>query len=168
MIQPVSKRLTYRNYSTADRELFIDLVTDQKVMKYVGDGPLDGDAADKLWSKMMFEFYPSGQDTLWAVIAKEDRRYIGHSSIRPRPGYPDQWEIGYILRVDEWGSGYGTEIATELVRFGFEALSLEAVYATVDDDHKVSHRVLEKAGFNFFGYDYDESGRYSVFRSTKK
>ena len=41
------------------------------------------------------------------------------------------------------------------------------IYATVDDDHQASIRVLEKAGMKFSDYEFDEQGRFSVY-SIKK
>ena len=55
-------------------------------------------------------------------------------------------EIGYAIRSDYWGRGYGTEVATMLVRLGFERLGLERVAATCAPDNVGSVRVLERAG----------------------
>jgi len=164
MLRPViqTERADLALYSEDQEGSFIALMTDARVMKFVGDGPLSRDSAERLWEKLMLDFYPKGADTIWSVHSRNDGRYLGHASLRPRPDHPHEWEIGYILKESEWGTGLATEIARALVEYGFH-LGLDAVFATVDDDHAASIRVLQKAGLSFSRYDFDESGRYSVF-----
>ena len=158
-----TKRLILKRYNKEDEPLFHNLVTDTKVMKHVGNGPLSVEGAKKLWTKVMDGRSPEGKETIWAVFVKQDGKYAGHASIRPRPEHPEDWEIGYILVSEDWGKGYGTELARALVDFGFNRLGFETLFATVDDDNYASIRVLEKAGLRFLRYDYDEDGRYSVY-----
>lgn len=160
---PTAERFRFRLYTDADKDRFFALMTDTAVMKHVGDGPLTKRGASELWNKLLFDFYPNGLNTIWALEAEADGRYLGHSMIRPRPEYPDEWEIGYILAEKEWGNGFATEAAHALVRYGFDELNLETVFATVDDDNDPSIRVLTKAGLVFRRHDRDEQGRYSVY-----
>ncbi|HUF04375.1 MAG TPA: GNAT family N-acetyltransferase [Aridibacter sp.] len=160
---PYAKRIRFRHYAETDKARLIALMTDTAVMKHVGDGPLTKKGADELWNKLLFDLYPNGRDTIWVLEADDDGRYLGHASIRPRPEHRDEWEIGYILEEEEWGKGFATEAATALVRFGFDELDIETVFATVDDDNEASIRVLIKAGLAFRRYDHDEQGRYSVY-----
>lgn len=163
MTVPVAERFRFRLYSELDEERFISLMTHTEVMKHVGDGPLTKDGADALWKKLLFDFYPNGQDTIWALEARESGDYLGHASLRPRPEYPDEWEVGYILKEEEWGKGLATDAAGAIVHFAFSELGLDRVYATVDEDNDASIRVLAKAGFTFLRHDHDVSGRYSVY-----
>lgn len=160
---PASDRIRFRPYIKADKERFTALMTDTAVMKHVGDGPLTKKGASDLWNKLLLEFYPAGLTTIWGLESREDDRYLGHGSIRPRPEHPEEWEIGYILKQEEWGKGFATEAARALVGFGFEELDLDTVFATVDEDNDASIRVLTKAGLTFRRYDHDEQGRYSVY-----
>ena len=162
-----TKRLILKLYSDEDEADFIGLMTDEAVMKHVDKGAFTKDEAEKLWRKLLREFYPNGIETIWAVYARSDSRYIGHAAIRPRPSKKEDWEISYMLRQAEWNKGFATEIARALIEFGFDELNLPKIFATVDDDNFSSIRVLEKAGMNFEQYDFDEKGRFSVFSITK-
>ena len=144
----------------------VSLFTDEKVMEHVGDGVMTLAAAEKLWDRLMNDFYPTGKDTIWGIFALDDGRYIGHASIRPRPSRPVDWEVGYMLRNMEWGKGFATEVCRALVDLGFEVLGIGTVFATVDDDHEPSIRVLKKSGFEFHSYDFDDQGRYSVYAAN--
>lgn len=163
-----TERISFHPYTEESEPEFISLMTDPAVMKHVGDGVLSETSARSLWRKLLFEMYPSGSDTIWRMSAVPDGRYIGHASIRPRPEHPDDWEIGYILKGEVWGKGLATEAARALVAFGFERLGLNEVFATVDDDNSASIRVLEKAGFKFLRFDFDDRGRYSVYSILPK
>ncbi len=161
-----TERLFFRFYEEKDKADFIALFTDATVMKYVGDGVLTPEQTEAFWQKLFKKLYP--QDfNIWAVFAKEDSRYLGHAGIYQRPTKKDDWEFVYFLRRDAWGKGFATEIARRLVEFAFEELNLTQVFATVDDEHFASVRVLKKAGMNFQNHEFDEQGRFSVYSVRK-
>lgn len=58
-----------------------------------------------------------------------------------------RWAIGWDGPY--WGHGVMTEAATELLRFGFETLGLEAVWCSHYDWNSRSRRVIEKCGFRY-------------------
>ena len=101
-----------------------------------------------------------------AVILKTDGRLIGNCGIRmaaEASARPHEGEIGYELSPDEWGRGYATEAAREIVRFGFETLGLHRIGAWCVADNTASARVLEKLGMTLEGRLRDKEhykGRY--------
>ena len=161
-------RLRLELYTDRDMSDFMDLLTDPVVMRFVDKGPLNSDQAGALWQKLMREFYPAGVDTIWAVFAKDDGRYLGNASLRPRPERQRDWEIGYYLKPVEWGNGFATEIASRLVRYGFDVAGLDEIYATVDKENAGSIHVLEKCGLKFFRKEYDEKGVFFVYRVARE
>ncbi|MEU8515447.1 GNAT family protein [Kitasatospora sp. NPDC048722] len=56
-------------------------------------------------------------------------------------------ELGYVLRRDAWGHGYGSEAARLLCVLAFDHLGLHRLAASVDVDNAASVRVLGKLGF---------------------
>lgn len=158
-----TERLEIRLYQESEKENIIQLLSDEKVMKYVDTGVFSREKAEKLWTKLYESFYLNGITTIYGVFEKSDGRYIGHAAIRPRPSQPDQWEISYILKTEEWGKGYATEIARKLIKFGFNELKLKAVYATVDTDNFASIRILEKVGMKYIRDEYDEQGKFYLY-----
>ena len=163
MTQLETSRLRLRLYSEQDIVDFVDLVTDRRVMRRVEGGHLTRDAAKNLHSKILNHLYPNGIRTIWAVFIKDGEPYIGSVSIRPRPEKPAEWEIGYIIKQDQWRQGFATEIARRLVAFGFSELGLDEIFATIDDDNTGSIKVAKNAGLSFNRYEYDKKGRFSVF-----
>ncbi len=158
-----TERLLLKPYQEKDKESLIDLFTDEKVMKHVGDGVLPKMEAELIWEKLHNQFYKTTPKTIWAVFSKEDNRYIGHASIRPMNTKSNNKEIGFILKRKEWGKGFATEITKRLIQFSFEELNQKKIFATVDNDNYASINVLEKSGMKFLKYGYDEEGSYSIF-----
>ena len=162
MKQIETARLIIKPYTESDKDDLIGLFTDAEVMKFVGDGVLSVEQAEQWWHKLFNKFYPRGIK-IWAVFLKDGSEYVGHAGIYPRPTREEDWEFVYFLTRKAWGKGYATEIARAMVEYGFKELNLPEVYATVDNDHPDSIRVLEKAGLRFVRYEYDEEGSYSVY-----
>ena len=161
-----TERLILKLYEEKDREAFVRLLTDERVMKYVDKGVMSPEAAEALWNKMM-GLYGQGVDTVWAVFSKEDGGYLGNASIRPRPEKLSDWEVGYYLMPGAWGKGLGSDLAKRLVEYGFEDLGLDAVFATVDYENGPSRRILEKAGMTFFEELVDEQGPFCLYRIVR-
>lgn len=159
-----SERLVFSLYTGRDRNDFVDLLTDPVVMKYVDRGVLTSEQAEALWNKLQNDLYPNGVDTIWAVFAKDDGRFIGNASLRPRPEKRTEWEIGYYIKPEEWGRGFATEIAKRLVRYGFGELNFKEIFATVDTENEASRHVLEKAGLTLHRQEFDELGVFCVYR----
>lgn len=161
-----TERLIFKFYSESDKAEFISLFTDAEVMKYVGDGVMTNEQAEAFWRKLFKKLYTQ-EFNIWAVFTKNSSRYVGHAGIYPRPTRKEDWELVYFLNRNEWGKGFAAEIARRLVKFAFEELSLLEVFATVDDAHSGSIRVLEKAGMKFERFEFDEDGRFSVYSIQK-
>ncbi|MEP6703404.1 MAG: GNAT family N-acetyltransferase [Acidobacteriota bacterium] len=159
-------RLRLDLYTDRDKADFMKLLTDPVVMRYVPKGPLTLEQADRLWKKVMQDLYPNGVDTIWAVFSKDDQRYVGNASLRPRPERQKDWEIGYYLKPAEWGKGFATEIASRLIRHGYEVAGLGEIYATVDKHNLASIHVLEKCGLGLFRKEYDDERVFHIYRTN--
>ncbi len=83
----------------------------------------------------------------FAVVVHRTGQVAGSCELVLGPG--KSGEIGYLLGRRHWGYGYGTETARALAAFGFEALGLRQIHATVSLDNSRSRRVLQKAGFSW-------------------
>lgn len=63
----------------------------------------------------------------------------------------DAAELGYWIGVPYWGRGYATEAASEVVRFGFEELRLNRIFAGYFRRNPASGAVLRKLGMTCEG-----------------
>jgi [ribosomal protein S5]-alanine N-acetyltransferase len=60
-------------------------------------------------------------------------------------------ELGYWIGVPFWGKGYCSEAAQEIVRYGFQELELNRIYAHHFSGNDASGRVLRKLGMKYEG-----------------
>ena len=63
----------------------------------------------------------------------------------------DRAEAGYWIAEPFWNQGYATEALTGLLKFGFDGLKLNKVFATHMDQNPSSGRVMIKAGMKHEG-----------------
>lgn len=81
----------------------------------------------------------------YAIILKDTNKLIGSCGIYP-DDKNDTGNLGWILHMDYWKCGYGTEFAKELVRYGFEDLKLRRIIAECVAENYGSYRLMERCG----------------------
>jgi [ribosomal protein S5]-alanine N-acetyltransferase len=85
------------------------------------------------------------------LVAEADGRFLGTGRIVASDPLNASGDIGYAIRQSEWGKGYATAIARQLLDIGFGPLGLHRIWATVHPDNAAGVRVLEKAGLRYEG-----------------
>jgi len=82
----------------------------------------------------------------FAILVKETNSFIGTVEFNIRDQQNKIGEIGYIVHPSYWGMGYASEVAKEVISFGFLQYKLHRIYATCDVRNIASAKVLEKCG----------------------
>ncbi|HSP14656.1 MAG TPA: GNAT family protein [Thermoanaerobaculia bacterium] len=101
--------------------------------------------------------YPEGAAEAWIgtheeartqgnyMFAIDDGELAGAIGLHSNQDF-DRAEIGYWLGKPYWGRGYATEALGEMIRFGFQELKLNRLYAGYFSRNEASGRVMEKNG----------------------
>lgn len=110
------------------------------------------EASDFLdWQINKYESFDVITDMVpFAIELLEDSSFVGHCHI----GVIDELEeieIAYGISKQYRGNGYATEVAVILTNWAIETFSLPYVIATISEDNVASLKVIEKAGFIYFG-----------------
>jgi RimJ/RimL family protein N-acetyltransferase len=106
---------------------------------------------------------------LWFLRDPATNEAVGRALVRRlRLDGSDEVEIGYSLRPDFWGQGFGTEIATACVRYAFDVLRLPSIVALTDPRNARSRRVLEKVGMAFEREVRHEEKEHALYRVRDK
>lgn len=87
---------------------------------------------------------------IFAITRKEDKSLIGLINITGNNANR-RAEIGYWIGKPFWGKGYGTEVARAVIKFGFEELNHNRIYALAFTDNPGSWRIMEKSGMKHEG-----------------
>jgi [ribosomal protein S5]-alanine N-acetyltransferase len=89
--------------------------------------------------------------TRYTYLASLEGEPIGHCEIVVRERRFRRGAISYGVRPESWGRGHGTAIGRELLRIGFDELSLHRIEATCDPRNAGSAGVLRKLGMTYEG-----------------
>ncbi|MEU8707384.1 GNAT family N-acetyltransferase [Streptomyces sp. NPDC048565] len=141
-----TERLELAPYAPADEEEFVALFQDERVSRWMGDGPSSPAEDRALFGRIFTKVYARELFDVWAVRFRAAPEIVGHAEIKPTPESGGH-EIIYALAPAAWGQGLGTELATALVGYGFGPLGLRDVHATVAAENHASSALLRRVGF---------------------
>lgn len=143
-----TERLLLRFFEAADFDSTYRLFNDQAVQKYLS--PENKRTRGRL--KITFEKFRLRWEErgfgIWCVCEKTSQKMIGYCGFQ----YLDKTgnvEIVFAYLKEHWKKGFATEAANACLRFGFEKLKTEKIYAVIHPENTASHRVLKKIGMSF-------------------
>lgn len=88
-----------------------------------------------------------GRATAFIIEHKVKRSFFGLVEVRDIDREHSQAELSFWLTPEVWGQGYMSEVVRAVMRYLFEDLGLNRVYAYHMMRNPASGRVLEKNGF---------------------
>ena len=110
----------------------------------------------------------------WPVFELRTGKLVGCCGLRPHGtcaengGKNDgkqssikEYEIGFHLRPEFWGQGYAAECAGAVIRYAFDTLGADKLFAGHNPNNVRSKKVLAKLGFQYTGDEfYEPTGLY--------
>jgi ribosomal-protein-alanine N-acetyltransferase len=85
-----------------------------------------------------------------AIMLQKDGKLCGGIGLHPEMEH-NRAELGYWIGVPYWGNGYATEAARAVVRYGFEQLKMNRIFASHFKGNLASQNVLRKIGMKHEG-----------------
>jgi RimJ/RimL family protein N-acetyltransferase len=99
------------------------------------------------WIERNRSRYQSDGYGLWAMVLKDSGELIGDCGcILQEVEGANHVEVGYHVRRDLWGNGYGTETAWACMEYAFTNLGVDRVISLIRPENVQSIRVAEKNG----------------------
>jgi ribosomal-protein-alanine N-acetyltransferase len=146
-----SSRLTYRELSVGDLDVFHALVVDEHVRRYL----MDGEVFPRAWSaervRASVELFARRGVGLWLVTELNGTETIGFCGFIEIPAVHPEPQLVYALTERHTGRGYATEMARACIAEARRHPGFEEIVAGVDDVNAPSRRVLDKLGFEPIG-----------------
>lgn len=126
------------------------------------------------WLTMSKHGFENKNAFVFAVREKESGKIIGGIGLHIDAEHCKA-EVGYWLAKKFWNRGYVTEALHEIIRFGFQNLNLNKIYATHFIFNPASGRVLQKSGMKqegilkqeiFKNGEFLDVVRYSILKEN--
>ena len=147
-----TNRLILRRANLDDASaMFKNWGSDPKVSRYV-TWETHKTVADSLrFLVFLCDNYNTDNFYNWIVVEKSTDTPIGTIGVvGVNPKY-NTTEIGYCYGAKWWGKGYATEGFKRVIKFLFEEVEVETIYAEHLEANPASGRVMEKCGLTYEG-----------------
>lgn len=134
-----------RRFEVEDVPWFARLQADPEVMAHLG-GPKTAEKAEEILYARAIEYYDAHPGLgMWMTLERATSRPVGFHLLNNIQG-ETIIQVGYGLERSAWGQGYATEMAAEILRYGFEDLGLDRIAGITNLTNIGSQRVLLKSG----------------------
>lgn len=143
-----SERLILRSWTLEDLGDFYEYAKNDNVGPNAGWKPHESKEESE---KILKSFIKNNE--VWAIEYKENKKVIGSIGLHKdemRMGIKAKM-LGYVLSKDYWGEGLMTEVAKEVIKYGFEEEELDLISVRHFRFNDRSKRVIEKCGFKYEG-----------------
>lgn len=142
------KRILLRTPKASDARDIQKRVNDRDVSKYLAVVPYPYSMHDALeFIKNCNNRKDKKTHYSLGIIEREEKELIGVISLRKIDFKNRRAEIGYWIGKDHWRQGYGSEALDTILKYAFNDLKLNKIYAQVIAPNKPSYKLLEKKGF---------------------
>lgn len=168
-------RLIIREIELSDIDDMFEMDSDPEVRKYIDQSPNQKkeEITDVIhFIRIQYEENGIGR---WAVVDKETDEMLGWCGLKyfrePLNGKVNIYEFGYRFKQKHWGKGYATESSVAILKWAFENLHIDTIYAITHPENEASMHVLKKLGFEFkefFLFDYFGNEKCTWFELSKE
>ncbi|MHA6250500.1 GNAT family N-acetyltransferase [Oceanobacillus sp. CAU 1775] len=161
-----TERLTLRQFTMDDAIRVQELADDKEVAKTTLNipSPYSIEAA-KDWIKNHPQMIQNGIFP-FAIIIKSDDILIGTMTIRVNDTHK-KGELAYWVGKEYWRNGYATEAAKEVVRYGFNQLKLNRIWAKAMTKNPASTKVMLNIGMKKEGVLKQDIIKSGVFEDSE-
>jgi RimJ/RimL family protein N-acetyltransferase len=154
MVQPTLYTERLRLVPLADEHLpyEIELDSDPEVMRYITGRAVSPAEVERAHRRRIAAADEVPGLGFWVGFAEDE--FVGGWILRP-PNGPDQprvageAELGYRLLRRRWRRGYASEGARELLRYGFEEVRLDRIFAQTMAVNGPSRATMAAVGLTF-------------------
>jgi len=140
-------RIHLEKIADQDFEDYYSLAGNEKVMALITGRPQTREEALKKFNSLLensslYDSYGS-----FKVMDRAGSELLGFAKLEIKGNLRSEAELGYMLKPEFWGMGYGSEIAAYLMKKAEADPELTRVYAIIDPQNTASEKILLRLGF---------------------
>jgi ribosomal-protein-alanine N-acetyltransferase len=144
-----TKRLRLEVPGAEDFAVFKSVSSDERVMRYISpDGRAFSDAEIKRIHGAVQAHHRENGFGPCIVRKKSDGTVIGLAGLKHLAETP-YIDLGFSFFETYWRNGFGFEVASDLIHFGFDRLNLKSIAAVCSSENTASKKLLKKIGMTF-------------------
>ena len=141
-----SARLGFREWTPGDRDLARALWGDPAVTALIdARGRLSDDDVERRLSDEIDSAEEYGVQ-YWPMFDLVTGAPVGCCGLHPRNAENGVHELGFHLLRSAWGQGYASEAARAVIRYAFEVLDSQEIFAGHHPDNAASRRQVAVSG----------------------
>jgi [ribosomal protein S5]-alanine N-acetyltransferase len=145
------ENIHFKPLSTNDVQEIHSYASDENVSRFIGWKLMKNLNETQSHIQEMLKRESAGTHLYASIVLNATQEIIGTAIIFNFDHEAKHAEIGYVLHINHWGKGYGTEAVALMSDFAFDTLKLHKLHARVVDTNVGSTRVLEKNDFQLEG-----------------
>jgi len=161
-------RLALRRFTAADLDWLAELYCDSDVTRYLG-GVKSRSEVESFLNVRILRYYDQHPGLgIWMTVECATGAAVGFHLLNHIRG-ESIVQVGFALAKSRWGTGFATEMAYAVVRYGFVDLNLPRIAGIASLRNHASQRVLAKIGLErqgeraFVHPDYVREGPMAWF-----
>lgn len=153
MMELSTARLILRDHLVTDWEDIHEYAKDPEFSKYDFWGPnTEEDTKNFVNTKISQISSNPRYEFDFAVVDQESSKVIGGAGLRRQSEFSSIGNLGWAINPKFQFKGLATEAAQALLKFGFEVLELQVIWATCDVRNIASYKVMEKTKMKRVGH----------------
>jgi RimJ/RimL family protein N-acetyltransferase len=158
-----TKRLLLRQLELSDAPIVQALLDDPEIVGNMLDKTTLNDAETMI--RQSHSAYEAGTSIAFAIARKSNHDLVGYCDLEINAKH-QRGKIAYWIGRPFWWQGYATEATKCLVRYGFDGLALNRIFAYVLTENTVSAKILRKAGLQWEGTQRQAVHKDSHFKDV--
>lgn len=144
-IRLVGRVATLREFALADSEDLLAIYGDPLATAHLSFEARSPQQVDVIIESAIESAVSEPREVyMLAAVANSDSTLVG--AARLALGEYQSAQIGFAIRPDRWGTGFGLDTVRLLQQLGFDVLGLHRIWGARSPDNEASARTMAKAG----------------------
>ncbi len=138
----ITNRLKLRKIELGDVSSLLKYANNKNISDQIFNIPFPYQEEDAIYRlNFVLQGFKNKERYVFAITLKDSKELIGEIGLHLDKAN-NSAQLGYWIAEPFWGKGIATEATSEILKFGFEKLNLNKIYATYYPENKASGKVM--------------------------
>ncbi|SRR6266536_4555917 len=138
----ITNRLKLRKIELGDVSSLLKYANNKNISDQIFNIPFPYQEEDAIYRlNFVLQGFKNKERYVFAITLKDSKGLIGEIGLHLDKAN-NSAQLGYWIAEPFWGKGIATEATSEILKFGFEKLNLNKIYATYYPENKASGKVM--------------------------